>query len=138
MSKMVIVSACLAGVECRYDCASKINQKIIELVEQGKAIPVCPEQLGGLPTPRTPAERLNQKVITKLGDDITSNYENGAEEVIKLIKLCEIDEVYLKDKSPMCGVSEIYNGTFSGKTVKGQGVLTEKLIKMNIKINKVE
>jgi len=129
-----IVSACLAGVNCRYDCQHKEDADITKLVSEGKAIPVCPEQLGGLPTPRIPAERKGDKVISKDGRDVTEQYLMGANEVLKIVDMCQIKEAILKDKSPMCGCGQIYDGNFTGKLIKGDGVLTELLKKRGIKI----
>ncbi|EQC43810.1 DUF523 domain-containing protein [Bacteriovorax sp. Seq25_V] len=127
---MKIVSACLAGVECRYDCKSQERAEIIEIVERGEAIPVCPEQLGGLPTPRTPAELIEKKIITRDGKDVTNKYNLGAEQALKIAKLSNATEALLKSKSPMCGCGKIYDGTFTGNLIEGDGVFT-KLLKEN-------
>jgi len=131
---MKIVSACLAGIKCRWDGEARPCQKVIELVKQGKAIPVCPEQLGGLTTPRTPAEQKNNKVFTKDGKDVTAQFERGAEEALKIAKLVNCDEAILKAKSPSCGSGKVYDGTFSGKLIDGDGVFAKILKKNNIKV----
>ncbi|MCX6823828.1 MAG: DUF523 domain-containing protein [candidate division SR1 bacterium] len=131
---MKIVSACLAGINCKRDGKSKPCQKIIELVKQGKAIPICPEQLGGLTTPRTPAEQKNNKVITKDGKDVTAQFEKGAKEALQIAKLFNCKEAILKSKSPSCGSGKIYDGTFSGKLIDGDGVTVKLLKKNNIKV----
>ncbi len=131
---MKIVSACLAGINCNYEGTSKPNSYVTELVKTGQAIPVCPEQLGGLPTPRTPAERLDDKVITKDGRDVTEAFKRGAQEVLNLAQLINCDEAILKARSPSCGCGEIYDGSFSGKLVKGYGVLAELLMQNGIKV----
>ena len=131
---MKLVSACLAGVKCRYDGEAKTCQKVIELVKQGGAIPVCPEQLGGLTTPRTPSEQKGDKVITNKGEDVTLQFEKGAEEALKIAKLANCSEAILKAKSPSCGSSKVYDGSFSGKLVDGDGVFVKLLRKNNIKI----
>ncbi|VVB79622.1 Uncharacterised protein [uncultured archaeon] len=131
---MKIVSACLAGINCRYDGKSKPCQDIINLVKQGKAIPVCPEQLGGLSTPRNIAEQKREKVFTKDGKDITAQVIKGAEEALKIAKLANCTEAILKSKSPSCGCGKIYDGTFSGKLIDGDGVFTKFLKKNNIKV----
>ena len=125
-----ICSACLLGVECRYDGKGKINDRVIELAKKEILIPVCPEQLGGLPTPREPAEQKGEKVFTKSGKDVTKNFKRGAEQVLELVKLFNIEKVILKQKSPSCGCGQIYDGTFSGNIIKGDGV-TVKLLKEN-------
>jgi len=128
---MKIVSACLAGIKCRYDGQVKPPcQEIVDLIKQGKAIPVCPEQLGGLSTPRIAAEKKGDKVFTKEGKDVTEQFNNGAQEVLKLAKLINCDEAILKSKSPSCGSGKIYDGTFTSTLVDGDGVCA-KLLKQN-------
>ena len=130
---MKIVSACLAGIKCRRDGEARPCQKIIELVKQGKAIPICPEQLGGLTTPRTPAEQKNNKVVTKDGKDVTTQFKKGAKEALQIAKLLNCKEAILKSKSPSCGSGKIYDGTFSGKLIDGEGIFTKLLKKNGIK-----
>ena len=97
-------------------------------------IPVCPEQLGGLPTPREPAEQRDEKVITKFGKDVTQNFKKGAEQVLKIAKLFGIKKAILKQKSPSCGCGKIYDGSFSGRIIKGDGVTTTLLKRNGIKV----
>lgn len=132
--KIILCSACLLGIRCRYDGKSKPNQKVIGLSKKEILIPVCPEQLGGLPTPREPAEERGEKVVTKLGKDVTGNFEKGAKEVLRLTKLFGIKEAIFKQKSPSCGCGKIYDGTFSGKLIKGDGITTSLLKRNKIKI----
>jgi uncharacterized protein YbbK (DUF523 family) len=127
---MKIVSACLAGINCRYDGESRPNELIVKLVIKGKAIPVCPEQLGGLPTPRTPAENRGTKAFTKDGRNVTKEFIKGAKEGLKIAKLCRCKEAILQSKSPSCGCGKIYDGTFSGKLISGDGIFA-KLLKQN-------
>lgn len=131
---MKIISACLAGTKCKWNGEAKPCQKVIELVKQGTAIPVCPEQLGGLTTPRTPAEQKGKKVFTKDGKDVTAQFKKGAEEALKIAKLANCDEAILKSKSPSCGSDKVYDGTFSGKLIDGDGVFAKILKKNNIKV----
>ena len=131
---MKIVSACLAGIKCAWDGEARPCQKVIDLVKQGKAIPVCPEQLGGLTTPRTPAEQRGSKFITKDGEDVTAQFERGAEEVLKIAKLSGCKEAILKSKSPSCGSGKVYDGTFSGTLIDGDGVAAELLKQNNIRV----
>ena len=128
--KTILCSACLLGLKCRYDGKSKLNKKVRELSKKVILIPVCPEQLGGLPTPREPAEQRGNKVFTKSGKDITENFVKGAKEVLKITKIFGAKEAILKQKSPSCGCGKIYDGTFSGKVIKGDGV-TASLLKRN-------
>ena len=123
---MKLCSACLLGVKCRYDGRDKRNDKVIELSKTETLIPVCPEQLGGLPTPREPAESKDGSVFTKSGKDITDNFQRGAEEALKIVKLFNIKEAILKTKSPTCGYGQTYDGTFSGNLIEGNGVTAEE------------
>lgn len=127
---MRIVSACLAGVRCRWDGGSRPSKAVIGMVRKGEAIPVCPEQLGGLPTPRPAAEIMNGKAITTDGRNETREFRKGAEEALKIARLAGCKEAILKSKSPSCGSGEIYDGTFSGKLAKGDGI-TAALLKRN-------
>ncbi|MEE9564365.1 MAG: DUF523 domain-containing protein [Candidatus Hydrothermarchaeaceae archaeon] len=131
---MIIVSACLAGVKCSGDGSARPCQKVIDLVRHGRAFPVCPEQLGGLPTPRAPSERRDDKVFTKDGGDVTSEFRKGAEEALKIAQLANCNEAILKSKSPSCGSGKVYDGTFSGKLVDGDGVFAELLKRNDIKV----
>ncbi len=131
---MRICSACLLGIKCRYDGWEKKNRKVINLSREEILIPVCPEQLGGLSTPREPAEQKGRKVFTKSGKEVSENFEKGAKQVLKIAKLYKVKEVILKQKSPSCGCGQIYDGTFSGKIIDGDGVTTSLLKKNGIKV----
>lgn len=131
---MIIVSACLAGLPCRYDGGSCPNAQVVELVAQGKALPVCPEQLGGLATPREPVEWTGGKAVTKQGADCTANLKRGAEIVAKLAKLVGVKEAILREGSPSCGVEWIYDGSFAGRKVPGHGLTTRRLEELGISV----
>jgi len=131
---MKLCSACLLGINCRYKGDNKLNDRVVALSKKEILIPVCPEQLGGLTTPREAAEQQGDKVITKSGKDVTENFKRGAEEVLKLAKLFNFKEAILRQKSPSCGCGKIYDGTFSGKIIKGDGVTTALLKKHGIKV----
>lgn len=135
---MILISACLAGVNCKYDGENNFNEKVWELVKKGEAILVCPEQLGGLTTPRLPAEVVikdgKRCVIRKDGKDITSEYEKGAREVLRLAKKLNVEQAILKAKSPSCGCGTIYDGTFSHTKTKGNGITAQILIDNGIKV----
>ena len=133
-NKIILCSACLLGIKCRYDNKSKPNKNVIRLSKEEVLIPVCPEQLGGLPTPREPAEQRDGKVITKFGKDVTQNFKKGAEQVLKIAKLFGIKKAILKQKSPSCGCGKIYDGSFSGRIIKGDGVTTTLLKRNGIKV----
>jgi uncharacterized protein YbbK (DUF523 family) len=131
---MKLCSACLLGVKCRYDGKSKPNKKVLELAKKEILIPVCPEQLGGLSTPRKQTEIKKGRVISKNGEDLTNNFQKGAKETFKLAKLYNIEEAILKQKSPSCGNGQVYDGTFSGKVIEGWGITAKMLKKNGIKI----
>ena len=131
---MKLCSACLLGVKCRYDGKSKPNDKVIKLSEKEHFIPICPEELGGLAIPREPSERKNGKVISKSGENLTRNFENGSKIVLNIAKRLKIKEAILKQRSAACGSGQIYDGTFSRKLIKGDGVTTELLRKNGIKV----
>ncbi len=125
--KNVLISACLLGVNCRYDGNGVPTEHIDQLMERFHLVPVCPEILGGLNIPRRPAERIEDKVINNAGEDVTEFFVRGAEEVLKIARLYGCDTAILKERSPSCGFGEIYDGTFSHKIVRGSGVLAELL-----------
>ena len=119
----ILVSACLLGCPCRYDGASKAHP-------DATLIPVCPEQMGGLATPRPPAERKGDGVFTENDTDVTTQYRRGAEEALRLARLYGCTCAILKERSPSCGSGEIYDGRFSRTLVAGDGV-TAALLKQN-------
>lgn len=131
---MIIVSACLVGINCRYDGGNNADQKVIELVSKGFAIPVCPEQLGGLTTPRIPAEIIGNKVINKNGEDVTMFFKKGALETLQITKLTNCRKAILKQSSPSCGYGKIYDGTHTGKIIAGKGITAKLLEDNGIKI----
>lgn len=135
---MKIVSACLAGVPCRFDCQAKERAQIREWVEQGEAVAVCPEQMGGLSTPRPPSEIQGDKVVTNQGIDVTAQFKAGAEAAMEVAREYEVTEAYLKSKSPSCGFGKIYDGTFSGKTVDGNGYFAEALVKAGVRVHAID
>ena len=123
----VLVSACLLGVPCRYDGQSKRHPLAQELCRRHRVIPVCGEIFGGLPTPRDPAERQGDKVISCAGKDVTKEYTKGAETALYFAKLNHVDFAVMKAKSPSCGKGLIYDGTFTGNKIPGNGVTVELL-----------
>ena len=123
----ILISACLLGTPCRYDGAAKSHPLAAALAERHHLVPLCPEQLGGLPTPRLPAERRDGRVMTEDGGDVTENYRRGAEAALALCRLLECRAAVLKERSPSCGRGEIYDGTFTGTRVPGDGVTAELL-----------
>ena len=132
--KKILVSACLMGYDCRYKGDNCKNEKVVELSKDSILIPVCPEQLGGLPTPRYPAERVGGSVIAKNGVDVTEQYTRGAELAVEIAKANEVQLCILKANSPSCGNGVIYDGTFSGAKTNGNGVTAEKLLEAGFEV----
>lgn len=135
---MILVSACLVGINCKYNGKNNYNEKILDLVRSGKAIPLCPEQLGGLSTPRVPCEIKfiagKRYVFNKDGLDVTEMFNKGAEEVLVFVKKMNIKKAILKSKSPSCGVGKIYDGTFSNNLIDGNGILAEMLVSSGVEV----
>ncbi len=129
---MILVSACLAGQYCRWDGGTNIIPEIKALVDGGQAVTVCPEVLGGLPTPRRPSERLGSRIVNSEGEDVTLQFEKGAEAALRICRenCCEL--AVLKSKSPSCGKGLIHNGLFDGGLCPGSGVTAELLMKNGI------
>ena len=123
----LLISACLLGVQCRYDGGSKPVMPTVALMEQYHLIPICPEQLGGLATPRPPAERRGSRVVTASGLDVTDAYVRGAQQVLQLARQFSCRAAILKAKSPACGSAQIYDGSFSRHLVPGWGVAAQLL-----------
>lgn len=128
----VLVSACLLGCPCRYDGASKSGAAVLALSERCELIPVCPEQLGGLPTPRPSAERRGQAVVTENGIDVTEAYRRGAERALALCRAYGCRYAVLKARSPSCGKGRIYDGSFTRTLTDGSGVTTEMLARSGV------
>lgn len=122
------------GINCRYNGKSEIVKELEELKNKYNLIPVCPEIYGGLKTPRNPAERVKDKVLTNNGEDVTEGYAKGAEEILKLAKFYDCKYAILKERSPSCGFGRIYDGTFSKTTIDGNGVTADLLAKNGVKI----
>ena len=122
-----MVSACLLGTPCRYDGASRPCGELARLEVLGhRLIPVCPEVMGGLPTPRPPAElQRDGRVVDRAGKDVTEAYRRGAEAALALCQQSGCEAAVLKEKSPSCGCGQIYDGTFSRRLTEGDGVTVE-------------
>ena len=132
MKKKVLISACLLGVNCRYDGGNNKlpEEKLNKLMEKYELIPVCAEVYGGLTTPRIPSERRDGGVYSKTGTDVTAEFTRGAEAVLYMAKLLGAEQAILKENSPSCGSGRIYDGTFTGTLTEGDGV-TAELLKRN-------
>jgi len=135
---MILVSACLCGVNCKYNGKNNLNEEMLELLKKGEALLVCPEQMGGLETPRNPSEikiiNGEIKIFMDNGRDVTENYIRGAKEVLKIAKELNVKKAILKKKSPSCGCGEIYDGTFTGKLIKGNGITAALLLENGIEV----
>ena len=130
MKEKVLVSACLLGVDCKYNGGNNYDEEIFKELEKYELIPVCPEIFGGLSTPRKPSEIVGDKVINNEGLDVTNNFKRGAEETLELAKKLGVKKAILKAKSPSCGNGKRYDGTFTGTIIDGDGITT-KLLKEN-------
>ena len=130
MKEKLLVSACLLGIPCRYDGKSKPINEAFCLRNKFELIPVCPEVLGDLKTPRSPCEIRNGRVIREDGLDLTDQFRKGAESVLLTAKREGCKQALLKEKSPSCGTHFCYDGSFSGKVVEGEGV-TARLLREN-------
>ncbi len=131
---MYVVSACLAGIACRYDARAMHCPEVLMLVAEGRALAVCPEVLGGLATPRTPSEIVHEKVITKDGQDVTTPFMRGAQKALQRALKKGCTAAILKSRSPSCGRDSVYDGTFTGTLVSGQGVFAKMLQDAGLRI----
>ena len=134
MKEKILVSACLLGINCKYSGGNNYTDEVMEFLREYEIIPICPEQLGGLPTPRPASEITGNKVMNNEGKDVTINYKNGAEATLKIAKLLGVKKTLLKAKSPSCGNGTIYDGTFSGTLIDGDGITTKLLKENNIEV----
>ena len=130
----ILISACLLGIPCRYDGASQAQPWAEELARRHELVPVCPEQLGGLPTPRDPSERREGRVVMNTGADVTEQYRRGAEAALRLCRMLGCEAAILKERSPSCGHGTIYDGTFTGTLTDGDGVTAELLLRNGIPV----
>ena len=129
-----IISACIAGENCKYDGTNNKNMVGKMLVDEGFSIPVCPEELGGLPTPRVPAEIQGDKVINKENEDVTNEFKKGANKTLQIALENNITIAILQKRSPSCGVHRVYDGTHSGTLIEGEGKTTKILRENGIEV----
>lgn len=134
MKEKILVSACLLGTNCKYNGENNYSEDIMEFLKDYEIIPICPEIMGGLQTPRPASEIKGEKVINILGADVTDNFQKGAEETLKLAKLLNVKKALLKAKSPSCGNGKIYDGNFNGNLIAGDGITTKLLKENNIEV----
>ena len=130
----ILVSACLLGENCKYNGGNNYNEDVAKLAEGHKLIPICPECFGGLPIPRVPSEIKGGRVYSKNGEDLTDEFNDGAEKALYVAEESGCQLAILKERSPSCGFGEIYDGSFSGKTVRGNGITAQLLYDNGIKI----
>lgn len=130
MKEKILVSACLLGINCKYNGENNYSKEVMDYLKDKEVIPICPEIYGGLTTPRKPSEIKEDKVLTKDGIDVTNNFIRGAMETLEIAKKLDVKKALLKGKSPSCGNGEIYDGTFSSIIIPGDGITT-KLLKEN-------
>ena len=130
----IAVSACLLGENCKYNGGNNYNEKVVEFVKGHDIIPICPEIMGGLPTPREPSEIVNGVVKHKDGSSVDTEFRKGAELALNKVITNGAEIVILQSRSPSCGVKYIYDGTFSGSLIPGQGVFAKLLKENNIRV----
>ena len=130
----ILISACLLGVKCRYDGGGKPCPAALALAGTHELIPVCPEQLGGLPTPRVPSEIRDGQVIRRDGVSVDEAYRRGAAEAARLAKLFSCELAVLKARSPSCGCGRVYDGSFTGTLIPGDGVTAALLKQQGLQV----
>ena len=118
----IVVSACLLGENCKYSGGNNRNERLLALLCGHEVIPVCPEVLGGLPTPRVPAEIVAVTVWNREGVSVDDAFRRGAEAALDIAEREKPDLIILQSRSPSCGVKEVYDGTFSGRLIPGRGI----------------
>lgn len=134
VKEKILVSACLLGENCKYNGSNNLNQEVLRLKEKYEIIGFCPEQSGGLSTPRVPSEIRGDYVYSKDGVDVTQHFSIGAINCALVCKDLGIKKAVLKERSPSCGSKFIYDGTFSGKVIEGMGFTTRTLVKSGIDV----
>lgn len=130
----ILISACLVGDNVKYDGGNNKNPLISKLLEKYELVPFCPEVEGGLPTPRHPAEQRGEQVINDIDEDVTDEFNRGADLALNICLYLKITKAILKERSPSCGVHEIYDGSFSHKVIPGMGVTAALLKRKGITI----
>ena len=134
----ILVSACLVGDNCKYNGGNNLNQKMMDFLKSHEMIKVCPEVLGGLATPRAPAEIVDGKVMNTEGKNITKEFTLGAQKAFEIVQKENPDLIILQSRSPSCGIKQIYDGTFSGNKIPGHGLFAELCIKAGYKVLDIE
>ena len=135
---VIAVSACLLGENVKYNGGNNLNEKVVDYVEGHRIVPICPEILGGLTVPRASAEIVDGSVKNRDGLSVDKEFRKGAELALNIIIENKAELVILQSRSPSCGVNHIYDGTFSGRLIQGQGVFAEMVRKAGIPVMDVE
>ena len=130
----IMVSACLLGENCKYSGGNNYNERVAAFVAGHTVIPVCPEVMGGLSVPRTPAELVNGEAVTKDGRSVDREYRRGAEMALEIARREQPDVIVLQSRSPSCGVRQIYDGTFTGTKIPGQGVFAALALREGFRV----
>lgn len=130
--EIILVSACLLGYNTKYNGGNNYNPLIEKIREKYDIIPICPEQLGGLKTPRVPSEIKGDEVYSKENKNVTSNFLEGSRKVANIALYNRIKKAILKESSPSCGVHNVYDGNFDNKLIEGNGITTKKLKSLGI------
>lgn len=134
----ILVSACLVGDNCRYNGGNNLNEVLVESLAVHEVAKVCPEVLGGMQTPRAPAEIQKGQVVNTEGRNVTKEFEAGALRAFEIVKKEKPDLIILQSRSPSCGIKQIYDGTFSGNKIPGHGLFEELCIKAGYKVLDIE
>ena len=134
MREKLLISACLLGRNCKYNGGNNYTPLVEALKARYDLVPVCPECFGGLPIPHEPSERVGDRVLSKSGADVTAAFQRGAEKTLALALQHGVKKAVLKERSPSCGCGSIYDGTFTGKVVPGNGVAAELLLQHGVTI----
>ena len=134
MKEKLLISACLLGRSCKYNGGSNYTPLVEELKKRFDLVPVCPECLGDLPIPREPSERVGDKVLSRAGADVTAAFQRGAEKALAIARREGVKRAVLKERSPSCGCGGIYDGTFTGAVVPGNGMAAELLLSCGVEI----
>ena len=134
----IMVSACLTGENCKYNGGNNRNEKVLQMMAEHEVITVCPEQMGGLPTPRVPSEIKDGVVTAKDGRIVDKEFRAGAAKCLEIAMCEQPDLIVLQSRSPSCGVKQRYDGTFTGTLVDGSGVTAQLLMKHGFRCIDVE
>ena len=134
----IMVSACLAGENCKYNGGNNQNEKVLKLIAENEAVTVCPEVMGGLPTPRVSSEICNGVVTSKDGRVVDAQFREGARQCLEIALREQPDLIVFQSRSPSCGVKQRYDGSFTGKLIKGSGITAQLLMEHGFHVIDVE